>query len=509
MKKVLCLMFSLVFALFLTACGGNNTTTKGGNKTKELDEFWDADKNGVPDWQEEEINLTFATWQYKDPATPGNENQVTIDTLLLDQFMEKYPNIHVTMQFVTEAFDEATWNSKIAELSETGELPDVFLIQRLEKMLPINALADITSYYEHDDDTEYIFESLQNSGVYDGVRYALPTFVYAEWWIVNLDLLKNAGIKAPGYDWTWEQMENIAKAVYNDTTHVVGQSGYTQYWKTLPKLLSGESTWASMGYDAKNSTWNFGTKAFEDAMAMMSSALQSNAATSPYSVDQIAEYYGKTVEQYQLDNGYNIGYDGYAGIWASPSWTAKDYFSKMSFNWDVYPAPGRVVNGEVIQTIGGNTDLIGVSSTCTNKAAAYQLLKWMSYSEDGIIARYDDYREYSESLAIVANNYPYPVADYGIDENGVNKIWDNLPYDKVPGMTSPEMINALKNGAFNLNKETPGWDAVDSAVNPYFYQVTTGDATFESVKETVVSEGTRAFKDFNDALKAQIAELQG
>ena len=71
------------------------------------------------------------------------------------------------------------------------------------------------------------------------------------------------------------------------------------------------------------------------------------------------------------------------------------------------------------------------------------------------------------------------------------------------------MINALKNGAFNLNKETPGWDAVDRAVNPYFYQITTGDNTFESVKDTIVADAAKAFKDFNDELKAKIAEIQG
>ena len=509
MKKVLSLMLTLVFVLFLTACGAKtdapSTNSGRQTKTKVVDEFWDSDKNGIPDWQEEEVNLTFATWQYKDPGE--NADQVTIDTLLLDQFMELYPNIHVTMQFVAEMEDG--WNSQIQVLAEEGGLPDVMLVQRLELTLPVNALADITDYYNHDDDTKYIFESLQNDGIYDGVRYALPTFVYPEWWFVNLDLLKNAGIKAPSYDWTWDQMEAIAKAVYNDTTHDVGQSGYTQYWKTLPKVLSGDADWASMAYNPKDQSWNFGTQAFETAMTKMAEGLQSNACTAPYNVDQIAEYYGMTIEEWQLLNGYNIGYDGHAGIWAAPSWYAKDYFTKMAFNWDVYPAPGRVVNGEVFQTIGGNTDLIAVSSTCAHKAAAYQLLKWMSYSEEGIITRYNDYKDYGASLSIVANNYPYPVADYGIDENGVNQIWDKLPYDKVPGMTSPEMINALKNGAFNLNKETPGWDAVDRAVNPYFYQITTGDNTFESVKETIVADAAKAFKDFNDELKAKIAEIQG
>ena len=495
MKRIISLILIVVSSLFLVAC---NKKTEAGH----IDEFWDADQNGIPDWQEEEIELTFATWQYKDPSS--NPDQTTIDTLLLDQFMAKYPNIHVTMQFVAEM--EGPWNEQIQALAETGGLPDVMLVQRLELTLPANALADITDYYNHDSDTQYIFESLQNNGVYDGVRYALPTFVYPEWWFVNLDLLKMAGIAKPGYDWTWDQMENYAKAVYNETTHVVGQSGYVHYWHTLPKVLSTESSWASSTFDTKNSSWNFESPYFESAMNRMSEALSSHAASAPYSSEQIAEYFGKTVEDWKIQNGYNIGFDGYAGIWARPSWAAKEYFSNMKFNWDVYPAPGIVKNGEVIQTIGGNTDLIAVSSTCAHKAAAYQLLKWMSYSEEGIITRYNDYKDYSSSLSIVANNYPYPIADYGIDANGVNQIWDNLPYDKVPGMTSKEMINALKNGAFNLNKETPGWDAVDRAVNPYFYQITTGDATFESVKETIVAESIRTFAEFNENLKRQIAE---
>lgn len=507
MKKVFTLMLTLICSLLLVGCKetGNNTTKGGGKRTQELDPYWDSNGNGVADWQEEEVYLTFATWQYKDPS--DNADQVTIDTLLIDQFMELYPNIHVTMQFVAEM--EEGWNAQIKALAETGGLPDVMLVQRLELTLPLNALADISDFYAHDSDTQYIFESLQNDGVYDGVRYAVPTFVYPEWWIVNLDLLKNAGIKAPSYDWTWDQMENIAKAVYNDTTHVVGQSGYTQYWKTLPKVLSGNSAWASMAYNPQNHSWNFGSQAFEQAMNKMASALQSHAVTSPYSSDQIAEYFGLTVEDWQLANGYNIGYDGKAAIWAAPSWYAKDYFKKMSFNWDVYPAPGAVVNGKMFQTIGGNTDLIAVSSTCANKAAAYQLLKWMSYSEEGIIQRYNNIRDYGSALATVSNNYPYPIADYGIDDEGVNQIWDRLPYVDVPGMTSDQMINALKNGAFNLNKETPGWDTVDRAVNPYFYQITTGDATFESVKETVVNEATRAFNEFNEELKAKIAEITG
>ena len=78
------------------------------------------------------------------------------------------------------------------------------------------------------------------------------------------------------------------------------------------------------------------------------------------------------------------------------------------------------------------------------------------------------------------------------------------------------MINALKNGAFCLNKEVCGWDSVDSAVNIYFYGSTEKAITgivngelYATYEATVVSESTRVFKEFNDELKTRIKENSG
>lgn len=484
-KKSLLVLVLLTLSLIIVGCKKETSTT--------INPFWDSDQNGIADWQEKECNLTYATWQW-------HEGETTIDTLLIDQFMAKYPNVHITMQYVSE-FDQ--WDTTLQGLAETGNLPDVMLINRLETTVPYNMLSDISEYYKNDSDTSAIFTSLQQNGVYDNVRYAVPSFVYGKWWFVNLDILENAGIQAPDYDWTIDQMETIAKACYNESTHTVGQSGYVQYWQELPKAFSNDASWSSFTYNTKTGLFNFDSDAFNESMERMSAALSSNATTSPYSVDEIKQYYGLTVTDYQIENGYNIGFDGHAAIWSSPSWVAKDYFKNMTFNWDVYPAP-RTTDGA--NTIGGNCDLIGISSTCQNVGAAYALLKWMSYSEEGLVTRFKDYKEYSSSLYISADNYPYPVADYGIDKDGVNQIWDNLPYTKVKGMTSSQMINALKNGAFVLNKETPGWDSVDKVVNPYLYQIANGETTYQAVKATITSESNRVFKEFNDAMKAQIAD---
>ncbi len=487
MKKLIITSLLFIFALTLAACSKNTTTKNNGNTTtakgeptttkkqETIDPFWDKDGNGVADWQEKEITLTYATWQYND------DTQTTIDTLMLQAFMAKYPNIHVDMQIVGEDYE---WDANLQSTAEAGNMPDVYLIYRLETALPYGLLADITEMYEHDADTEYIFNSVKDAGVYGGKRYAVPPFIYPQYWFVNLDILKNAGITAPEYDWTWDQMESIAAACYNESEHIVGQYGVSSYWRELPKILSGNSTWKAFAFDGER--FNFDSPYFEQAFEKLTNAISTNAATGEYSTEQLNEYY--------YSESFQPTYGGKTAIWCAPSWEAKGYFDTMQFEWDVYPAPGG--------STCGNIDIIGVSSTCKEKEAAYQLMKWMSFSEEGLITRYSLYESYSDILYKSANNYPYPVADYGIDKYGENKVWDNIPYTNAPGMTSSAMINSLKNGALWGNKEVVGWDACDTSINTYFFEIYSGTNTFAALKETINNEGNLAFSEYREALDA-------
>jgi multiple sugar transport system substrate-binding protein len=488
MKKTLVLLL-LGLVLTLSSCVNKTTdpttqapTTQPTTKQKsENDLFWDKDENGIPDWQEEEITLTYSTWQYVDETT------TIIDTLMVEAFTQKYPNIHVDMKFVGPINVDYEWDTKIQELAEVGDLPDVFLIYRLETALQYGLLSNITEYYNHDDDTQYIFDSVKNAGTYKGVRYAVPTFIYPSYWFVNLDILTNNNIAKPSYDWTWDQMEAIAQSCYNESEHIVGQYGVSSYWRELPKILSGQSSWAAFTYDGEK--FNFDSPYFEQSFEKLTQALSTHSVTAEYGAETLESYYGS------LD--FRPEYDGYAAIWCAPGWEAKNYFDRMNFNWDCYPAPGG--------STCGNIDIAGVSSTCAHKEAAYQLLKWMSFSEEGLITRYSLYKDFSDVLYKSADNYPYPVVDYGINKYGVNEVWDNVPYDKAPGMTSPQMINSLKNGALWANKEVVGWDAVDAAINSYFAQIYYGEDTFANLKETIVSLGNTALIEFREALDELLA----
>ena len=128
-------------------------------------------------------------------------------------------------------------------------------------------------------------------------------------------------------------------------------------------------------------------------------------------------------------------------------------------------------------------------------------MKWMSFGEDGILSRFEIYRESGSELFTSGNNYPYPIADYGIDGYGVNKIWDNIPYgDTAPGLVSPQYLEALRNGAYKLNKEVCGWDNVDSQVGPYLEQVYSGESTFAALVSSIQTAANLALAETRAAI---------
>lgn len=502
MKKILVKEIALIiialFAIGLFACNKEKQKTNNPSKTsnptgEQKQSYWDKDGNGVEDWQEEQVTLKFATWQYTD------DSMITIDVLMADAFMEKYPNIKIEFVTVGEEYD---YDGNMLALMETNDLPDVFLIRRLETFLPNNILADITEMYDNDPDTEYIFDSVKNSGVFDGKRYAIPTYIYPQFWAVNKTILEEKNIPIPRYDWTWDQMESIAKAANDESKHVIGLYGRQGYYgegctrvylNELPKILKiAENaeigkTWAGWAFDGNR--FNFDDPVFQESMNRLTNALNAGWAKTEISAEDKLAYYN--------DEAFKPTTGGKVAIWCEASWSFKDEKDNMTFDWDVYPGPSGVT--------GGNTDIAGISSLSKHKEAAYQFLKWMSYSEEGIVTRFDIYATSGSELYQQGNNYPYPIVDYGIDAAGVNKIWDNIPYgDTAPGLVSPEFLEALRNGAYTMNKEVCGWDAVDYACGVYFADIFAGVSTFAALKDSIQTAADTEFERIKESLRLML-----
>ena len=300
----------------------------------------------------------------------------------------------------------------------------------------------------------------------------------------------------PTYSWTWEEMEAIAKQVASSssTTHNIGVFGTAQYYYEYPKVLENrtnpDNSWYAFGFDGQQ--FNFNSASFTSAMNNLETAVKAGYVVDLEKVGDAEkkEWYG--------DSSIDPRFGGYVGVWRQMSWEFKNNMDSINFDYDIYPAPDGVGMA--------NTDIAGVYALSEHKQAAYQLLKWMSYSEEGVKTRYQLYEDYSEDVEISGNNFPFPIVDYGYDANGINQIWDNIPYGKgadgIPGLASPEFIESLRNAAIQANKEVIGWDAATTRVEyEYLKEVAYGNKSYEAMKSVVQDAAMKAFNDAREAAK--------
>ena len=85
--------------------------------------------------------------------------------------------------------------------------------------------------------------------------------------------------------------------------------------------------------------------------------------------------------------------------------------------------------------------------------------------------------------------------------DGHNKIWENIPYgDTAPGLVTSQYLEALRNGAFVLNKEACGWDASDYAIQDYFIEIYAGTNTFAALKQSIQTASTNELQRVRDEL---------
>jgi len=209
MKKRLCLFLSLliVFSLLLSACSND---TKTDESEKEKNDYAgivgiDEDENGVPDWQEKEIELVYANNFY------GENDETNPMVLNIKKFMEKYPNITVTRdrQFTGEMDDFEKMEVLTARASE-GTLPDVFYSPLAAEAYDRELTLDLTPYIESDEEADSISDNARSFMMsYDGEEiYGVPWMSVSQFPAINLKLLKENNISIPSYDWTYEEWLN-------------------------------------------------------------------------------------------------------------------------------------------------------------------------------------------------------------------------------------------------------------------------------------------------------------
>ena len=411
MKKNVMRMLTLVLAVVLLAglvsgCGkdsGNNSTTGGAA-----------------------VNTGAAT---QPAGTTGTEEKVKVSILVpsdfeshirqaLEVFSESHPNIDV--ELIIGAEEASKMPSELSTLAAGNKLPDVAIgVENFAYILSQGLAYPLDNLYAADPDKEDALQAGINNYTYNGHLYALPFRVQFNGIMVNMDLIETKNLDEPDYDWTIEEFIDMAKKATDNQYSGInivesGDSTHTLQTKLMGAMMN--APYNMYGYNMETHEFDFTSGAWTKSQEYITELRSVPGLIS----DELKEWDKRNKG---IPDAYDNKFGGSADAMVAGkvlfgnhnSWETYWMVKKCNFEWDLYPVPHAEDVAERIQT---HVDYAFLTPAVTeqNAQAAYEVIKFLSYSKEGCLTR----------LAIT---------DEGVSANDYTAFY-------TPGSSNPDVLEA-------------------------------------------------------------------
>ena len=383
----------------------------------------------------EAITLRYANWNL------GTEEENNIQRQMVQAYMEAHPN--VTVEFV-DMSAEGGWDAVLTSYAAKGELPDVFMANNVPLYVANDWLADLSDLTANDADWANIPQALRDGVTYNGQVLGIPAAQFVMGYFVNKDLYEAANLDAPEYGFTVEEFNDAVTALNNIPQGVLGldEMEFVMGWYAN----SQDSNLKWFSFDGQH--MNYNSAAFKEAVATAGEMKQ--YTWQGLSEEQLANFTATGPWELFLNQEVGMRWDA--------SWSVPGYVENATFDWDFIGVPGG--NQALV------SDIIVVSQTAADVAAAYDFARWMTFSTEA-------YAKEAELAAALGSAPKMPVSvdeaslalyTQFVDKPGILAALDNLDNSMVESLAKivPGYINARWEGK-------PGIDiGEDLDVNMWF-----------------------------------------
>ncbi len=452
MKKITSLLIA-VFAIFVMTACGEVKPPNGGGGTKKT------------------VNLTYADW--------GDQE---LNQMMIDAFMEEYPHIKVTIEPVEGS--GAAFTGNLVLQAQGDFLPDVFAIDNVPTVIKEGLTLDLAPYWDADEDAKLVYPGIAETGVYNGKRYAVPSFQFFKGIMLNKTIFKKKNLTTvpgkyrideeglPYKDWTYDEMVELAKVITNYDIHDkenfvsglglwFGSADFQQVWPFQDDPNVGYDTWDGEKFNYTSESWINAMKVKVDLMNNVKyPGVTSNFPTAEEDQEFLASL------------GWMIA-TGYQAMAIDGTWNFPAITQGIENGQDIgfWPYPG----GEGGQKVPTILDYQCVSSQTRHPEEAFLLAKWMTFGKQGWLARLKIFNERRQ--AQIAAGEPmthliqFPVANYPEVWDEVDKLLhDETGKAYIDGLQ--EILDNIENSQPDLDKWLAGykdfWTWVhDVEDNPY------------------------------------------
>lgn len=396
----------------------------------------------------EAITLRYANWNL------GTEEENNLQRQMVQAYLDAHPN--VTIEFV-DMSAEGGWDAVLTTYAARGELPDVFMANNVPLYVQNGWVADLTDMVAGDADWENVPAALKDTVTYDGRVLGLPAAQFVMGYFVNKEIYEAANLDAPEYGFTVEEFEEAVTSLTDVPQGVLGLDEYEFMLGWYANTQDPNLKWFS--FDGEQ--MNYNSAAFKDAVNFA-------VEMRPYTWQGLTE---EQLPNFTATGPWELFLNEEVGMRWDGGWAIPGYVEGAEFEWDFIGIPGG--NQALV------ADVMVVSNTAANVAAAYDFAKWMTFSKEA-------YAKEAEVAAAMGSAPKMPVsvdeealALYGefVDVPGIEAALNNLDNSLVESLAKviPGYINARWEGK-------PGISIGENAdVNMAFMfaNAHTGDFKFE------------------------------
>mgnify|MGYP004515315325 CR=1 FL=1 len=471
--------------------GKNNSKSSGAN----IDATHTTRKPGSPTLDFTPVADKGANYNVKGTVTIAvNTSRPTDYDAMFDTMAKLYPNVTIKFDYWTDNGNGT--QEYLSTRAATGKMADIVFDDAgcLPSYVMQGWVYPITKFVNADPEASNLPDNLRKDYTYCNELYALPNSAHFDVTIFNVDLLNKLGLKQPKMQWTMDEYENyLRKAAAKFSSKLcVGTSDLGNAYTTYAWYLSMQKgqRYGTFGY-------NYDTQQVDADILIEGSKKARYWRTMASGVDAWYESTQKGANGVsQLET--NLGLSDYTAAFTSGKALLYDWntggTNKTSLNYKfkyvVVPAPNT--NGRLSMHV--DCSFMTTACKAENAEAAYQLLRFMTISTNGNLARLTMYEDSQKGKYSLNSRIYYPTSNSKAVINKFNSLSVATETDKYL------VANIPNSGRYDVNKLVPNlYDSFFKYAASAYNDVRDGKDDGSGMKE--------AISKWNQAIKANIEQM--
>ncbi len=331
-----------------------------------------------------------------------NTSRPTDYEAMFDSFQAVYKKVDLEVKYFSDSSDGS--KEYILKQASIGKLPDVVFddTQEMPTYVSQGLVYPLDDFIKNDPDVKYIPSNILDTYKYGGKLYALPNSVHFYCIQINEDLADELNISMPALNWTTEDFKAFLK------------KGSTDKYAGVEELFGNDTLAATLAPNYNTNVtidgFNYKTNKF-DLKGSYASALKDMIELRKY--PNLEAFQLRASGEYAKKFGSsNIGDSEMAtklgktlagldvGTWS------ETLLQNYKFKMVLHPFPQTKANPGRMPI---HVDHSFMTSSAKNPKAAFQLLRFITYSTEGNLARLGMYDKANKDKYALSSNYYIPV----------------------------------------------------------------------------------------------------